>query len=80
MRASPPHTGFGCTAALLGPKQLGVTLDDQQPSVFSAALVSLLRNGGGVAEEVRFALEPLRLQPVVEAQGGVNRVVLAAHR
>ena len=68
--------GFGDMAVLVGMRQLDVSQDDALLGECMTVLVLLQQMETCTAKQVRFALDPLHLMPVVEAQARRDIVVL----
>ena len=75
-RVGPVAGELGCMAALVGTKQLGLLYAAEQHGLVMAVLLSLPQRSDGASAEARLALEPLRLEPVVEARSGAQQLVV----
>ena len=76
-RVIPLAHGRSCMAVLIGPQPLALVQGDDVPSRVAGVLLSLLDGDDNASAETRLTLDPLHLEPVVEAQSGGQRLVIA---
>ena len=76
-RIIPLAEGQRCMAVLIGPKQLALVEGNNAHGRVALVLRSLLYGDDNVPAEARLRLDPLHVEPVVEAPSSGQRVVLA---
>ena len=77
-RVVPVADGQKCMAILVGSKHLARIRGDDAPSRVTEVLLSLPDGDDNASVDARHTLDTLDLQPVVEAQFGGQRLVIAS--